>query len=131
MLIAILTAAAMLTSDSAPQQFDLLCTGLQDFSKRRPEAKDDIRFRVDLKNRRYCLSTCRDTRVLNVYPQHLAFDETDAMLGGSRLQTRMSVDRMTGAYTSIAYMSGRLMEDTKGQCSVQPYTGPVLGERLF
>lgn len=97
----------------------------------RPKPKDDIRFRIDLKNARYCVGQCADQRTLTVLPQHLVFDQTDGMMGDTRLQTRQSVDRMTGRYTSVAVAGDRMMDDTSGQCSVQPYTGPVLGERLF
>lgn len=119
------------TVEPNAQMFDLVCTGRREIASRRPTALPDIRFRIDLTTSRYCVSTCTEMRTLTVYPTTLVFVQHDGLMGETRMQTRQSVDRHTGAFEFMGIANGRIARQETGQCTVAPYTGQIRGERLF
>lgn len=116
---------------SNTQMFDLICTGRREVASRRPTSLPDLRFRIDLTTSRYCVGPCTDMRTLTVYPTTLVFVQHDGLIGETRMQTRQSVDRHTGAFEFTGIANGRLARQETGQCTVAPYTGQVRGQRLF
>lgn len=119
------------TAPTPSEMFDLICTGRMETTGRRPTPLADLRFRVDLKTKRYCVGPCREMNALTVYPATLVFIQGDEMVGGSRMQFRQSIDRHTGAFEFVGIGNGSIARQETGQCTVAPYTGQVRGERLF
>lgn len=116
---------------ASSEMFDLICTGRMETTARRPTPLADLRFRIDLTTKRYCVGPCREMMALTVYPATLVFFQMDEMMNGTRMQARQSIDRHTGAFDFTGIGNGRISRQETGQCTVAPYTGQVRGERLF
>lgn len=131
MFLAFALTVALAQDPTATERFDLICTGRREIAGTRPERLDDIRFRIDMTTKRYCVGPCADMRVLTIYDDTLVFSQMDTMMQGSRMILRQSVDRHTGEFDFTGISDNRIVRQEKGQCTVAPYTGPIRGERLF
>lgn len=116
---------------ASSEMFDLICTGRMETTGRRPTPLADLRFRIDLTTKRYCVGPCREMNALTVYPATLVFFQMDEVVNGVRMIARQSVDRHTGVFDFTGMGGARISRQETGQCTVAPYTGQVRGERLF
>ena len=76
---------------ASSEMFDLICTGRMETTARRPTPLADLRFRIDLTTKRYCVGPCREMMALTVYPATLVFFQMDEMMNGTRMQARQSM----------------------------------------
>lgn len=126
----VLLAVLFAQETATPQRFDLICTNIRDATERRPALQADLRFRIDLVDKRYCVGPCSDIRPLTVYDETLVFTQTPLSANAPFL-ARQSVDRHTGEYEFTFINDGRISRQDKGTCTTAPYTGSTRGERLF
>ena len=114
-----LLVLAVLASASKPDQFDLICTGMETAHWNLQTGPVTSRYRVDLQANRWCQGECRVVKPLvEVSPTQLVFDEVKAAYRGDPSERLDFVQRDTGKW---GFYNRELQGD--GTCEPASFSG--------
>jgi len=108
-LLAIALTSCKAEAD-ASSEFDLVCS----------PRNGEVHFRLDLQNRKWCVSDCQSVWSINEISDAMIKIETYEE-DGSR-DWIITINRYTSQFSAVHYGYGEKPAD-EGQCRVEPFTG--------
>lgn len=120
-VVAVLGAVVMSGPAMAgPQQFDLICKGVDQPRIDGPKAPYEHRYRIDLAANRWCVDGCEGgVNIKSVTADQLVFaDEEDRSI-----THRHSIDRTTGKQWRLDSDRDGLWRAEQGHCDPAPFSG--------
>ncbi|WP_156447431.1 hypothetical protein [Blastomonas sp. CCH1-A6] len=124
-LLAIL-AFAVPTTATAPEKFDLKCTGERQFHLESPVEPHSYGFRIDLKSQKWCWEHCDIIfDIAQVHPDRLILAEKHEVLGRVTSHLVNVIDRTNGNHRFRSSVTGSTgnVHTINGTCEPAPFSG--------